>query len=94
MVRTLTACLVLGLAASLAPAQSSAPPTPSAAPPAQSPTTLQVESQIVLLDVSVTNAAGKPVTDLRQDEFRITEQNLPQTIASFKPPFGPHHAHR
>ena len=86
MVRTLTACLVLGLAASLAPAQSSAPPTPSAAPPAQSPTTLQVESQIVLLDVSVTNAAGKPVTDLRQDEFRITEQNLPQTIASFEPP--------
>jgi VWFA-related protein len=45
-----------------------------------------VESQIVLLDVSVTDAAGKPVTDLRQDEFRITEQNLPQTIASFEPP--------
>jgi len=86
MVRTLTACLVLGVAASLAPAQSSAPPTPSAAPPALSPTTLQVESQIVLLDVSVTDASGKPVTDLRQDEFRITEQGLPQTIASFEPP--------
>jgi VWFA-related protein len=45
-----------------------------------------VESQIVLLDVSVTDANGKPVTDLRQNEFRITEQGLPQSIASFEPP--------
>jgi VWFA-related protein len=79
MRRILTACLVLGLGASLSPAQSSAPPT-------QPPTTLQVESQIVLLDVSVTDANGKPVTDLRPEEFRITEKNVPQTIASFEPP--------
>jgi len=84
MGRTLTVCLILGVAASLAPAQSSAPPAPSAA--TLQPTTLQVESQIVLLDVSVTDANGKPVTDLRPDEFRITEQGLPQTIASFAPP--------
>jgi VWFA-related protein len=45
-----------------------------------------VDSQIVLLDVSVTDAAGKPVLDLRPDEFRITEQNMPQAIASFEPP--------
>lgn len=79
MVRILTACLVLGITTSLSPSQ-------SAAPPAQSPTTLQVESQIVLLDVSVTDASGKPVTDLRPEEFRITERTVPQTIASFEPP--------
>ena len=73
MRRTLAACLILTIA-SLARAQS--------APPA----TIRVESQIVLLDVSVTDAAGHPVTDLRQDEFRITERKVPQTIASFEPP--------
>jgi VWFA-related protein len=84
MGRTLTACLVLSITTSLAPAQSSAPPPPSAA--TLQPTTLQVESQIVLLDVTVTDANGKPVTDLRPEEFRVTEQGLPQTIASFEPP--------
>jgi len=82
MGRTLTVCLILGAAASLAPAHSSAPPAPSAT--TLQPTTLQVESQIVLLDVSVTDANGKPVTDLRPDEFRITERTVPQTIASFR----------
>jgi VWFA-related protein len=71
------ACLLLSLLPSLALAQS--------APPAPTPT-LRVDSQIVLLDVSVTDAAGHPVTDLRQDEFRITERKVPQTIASFEPP--------
>src|ERR1035438_1372388 len=53
---------------------------------AQAPATLHVDTQIVLLDVSVTDASGRPVTDLRQDEFRITEKKVPQTIASFEPP--------
>jgi VWFA-related protein len=54
--------------------------------PGSSPATIQVDSRIVLLDISVTDAAGKPVTDLREDEFRITERKVPQTIASFEPP--------
>lgn len=58
---------------------------PSASP-AEPPATLYVESQIVLLDVTVTDASGKPVNDLRPDEFRIFENKVPQTIASFEPP--------
>jgi VWFA-related protein len=56
--------------------------------PAQAPSsaTLRVDTQIVLLDVAVTDANGKPVLDLRPDEFRITEKNVPQAIASFEAP--------
>ena len=59
-----------------------------AAPASQTvpPATLHVESQIVLLDVTVTDASGKPVNDLRPDEFRITENKVAQTISTFEPP--------
>jgi len=77
MRRIFTVCLFLCLAQSLASAQSSGNNPPA---------TLHVDSNIVLLDVTVTDASGKPVTDLRQDEFRITERKAPQTIASFEPP--------
>jgi VWFA-related protein len=53
---------------------------------AQPPTTLHVESQLVILDITVMDASGKPVTDLRPDEFRITEKSDPQTIMTFEPP--------
>ena len=76
----LASCLAVGVALSLAPVF--APAQSGSAPPA----TLHVDSQIVLLDVSVIDASGKPVTDLRQDEFRITERKAPQTISSFEPP--------
>lgn len=56
------------------------------APAAPQPSTLRVDSQIVLLDVAVTDASGKFVNDLRQDEFRIMENKVPQAIASFEPP--------
>ena len=51
-----------------------------------SPGTIQVQSNLVVLDVSVTDAKGQPVTDLRKDEFRVFEQKAPQTISSFEPP--------
>jgi VWFA-related protein len=53
---------------------------------AQPPTTLHVDSQLVILDVTLMDANGKPVNDLRPDEFRITEKGAPQTIMSFEPP--------
>jgi VWFA-related protein len=52
---------------------------------AQTPT-IKVESHIVLLDMSVTDAKGNPVLDLRPEEFRITEKKVPQKILSFEPP--------
>ena len=59
--------------------------TPST-PDADQPATLHVTSQIVILDVTVTDANGKPVNDLQPAEFRITEKGAPQTIMSFEPP--------
>lgn len=67
------ALLVLSLPATT-PAQT--PPTP----------TIKIETRIVLLDISVTDANGKPVTDLRPDEFRVYEKKVPQKIVSFEPP--------
>jgi VWFA-related protein len=52
----------------------------------QSTATIQVESRIVLLDVSVTDSKGNPVVDLRPDEFRVYEKNVVQKVLSFEPP--------
>jgi VWFA-related protein len=49
-------------------------------------TTLRVETQIVVLDVVVTDKKGNSVTNLTRDDFTILENKLPQTIRSFDPP--------
>ncbi|MBA3767167.1 MAG: VWA domain-containing protein [Acidobacteria bacterium] len=42
-----------------------------------------VEQQIVKLNVLVTDASKHPVADVRQEEFRVFENNVPQTISFF-----------
>lgn len=83
MLKGLCCCI---LASALCPpvpgaaAQQSAPPPPSdsaAEPPAP---TLSVTAREVLLDVSVLDASGHPVTGLRPSDFTITEEDAPQTI--------------
>lgn len=54
-------------------------------------TVLSVKSQLVVLDVSVTDAHGRQVTDLRAEDFRVSEDKRPQTIRNFEPP-SMHHA--
>jgi VWFA-related protein len=49
-------------------------------------TTLKVQTQIVVLDVVVTDKKGDPVTNLTRDDFAILENKLPQKILSFDPP--------
>jgi VWFA-related protein len=79
-----------------APAEG-APSQPLQAPPARSqaprsqPTanpngtyTLQSTARIVILDVVVTDAKGNIVTDLKKDDFKVTEVNEPQTILNFE----------
>ena len=46
--------------------------------------TLHITSRAVLVDVLVTDRNGKPVTGLKQDAFRLTEQGKPQTISYFE----------
>ena len=47
---------------------------------------LVVTSRMVVLDVAVTYAQGKPVLDLRKDDFRVYEDNVPQSILNLEPP--------
>ena len=84
---------------SQAPPQQQPPATPpaTAPPPAQSQPPSQPQQQdqqpppprirsginYVRVDAIVTDRQGNPVTDLKQEEFRIKEDGKPQTIDSF-----------
>jgi VWFA-related protein len=83
------------------PAQSPAAPSPTAsaasAPPAQEPTeTIRTGTQIVVVDVSVTDHSGNPVRGLKASDFALTEGKASQDIRHFEehgvnqqPPSGP-----
>ena len=43
----------------------------------------RVESELVLVNVVARDKQGKPVTDLKQDDFIVLEDGKPQKIASF-----------
>ena len=58
----------------------------STRPPAlldSSPVTIRVDASLVLIPVHVTNAYGKPVNNLPKASFRVSEDNIEQTIAYF-----------
>ncbi|MFB3921450.1 MAG: VWA domain-containing protein [Terriglobia bacterium] len=44
---------------------------------------LRSQTNVVLVDVRVRDKSGKPVADLTQDNFRVLEDGVPQTITSF-----------
>jgi VWFA-related protein len=44
---------------------------------------LRVQTNVVLVDVRVTDRHGNPVTNLTQDDFRVFEDGAPQKISSF-----------
>src|SRR5215472_13343632 len=43
----------------------------------------RVESELVLVNVVARDKQGKPITDLKQDDFTVLEDGKPQKIASF-----------
>jgi len=53
-------------------------------PPSQSTYTLQVNTRVVLTDVTVTDKNGNPVHGLPQSAFRIFDNKQPQQVASFE----------
>lgn len=59
-------------------------PTPSATPPpppaADSGDVITVDSRLVVVPVSVTDAAGEPVLGLKAQDFRVLEENKAQVI--------------
>jgi VWFA-related protein len=56
-------------------------PTQRTAPPV--PGTLRAQSEIVRIDVEVTDKSGKPIKGLHEDQFTITDNGKPQKISSF-----------
>ena len=55
-------------------------PTPTPPPPTDDGEVIKVNSRLVIVPVSVTNATGDPVLGLGVNDFRITEENRAQTI--------------
>ena len=56
-------------------------PTQRVIPPA--PGKLRAESEIVRIDVEVTDKSGNPIKGLREDQFTVTDNGKPQKITSF-----------
>lgn len=52
--------------------------------PGQSQPTFRSGVDLVRLDIRVTDAAGRPVTDLRQDEILITEDGIARPVLLFQ----------
>jgi len=73
------ACLVAGLSGGIAPRaqqpQSQGNPNDFR---------LSVETDLVVLHATVTNKAGRPVTDLQKEHFRVYEDKVEQQLKIFK----------
>jgi VWFA-related protein len=83
-VAALTFAIPYALAAQT-PAPSPSRPIGSQTIDTQQPTdTIKVSVQRVILDITVTDANGKPVTGLTQSDFHIAEDGAPQSIRSFE----------
>lgn len=79
--------LFVALSATAVRAQPAAPQAPPNAPPAQTPEPLpliRTYSNIVVIDVVVTDAQGNPVKGLPESAFSLTEDKKPQTIRNFE----------
>ena len=48
------------------------------------PYTLQVNSRVVLTDVTVTDKQGNPITGLTENDFRLLDNGKSQKLASFE----------
>jgi VWFA-related protein len=86
--RILLGGLGFGLMVALAPgvsarqSQTTAPPPQTASSDAQATFRSRIDS--VLVDVSVTDKQGQPITDLKASDFEVKESNKPQTVETFK----------
>jgi VWFA-related protein len=71
----------LTLVPAYAPAQQGNGPAPP--PPPISGSRLRAESNVVRIDVEVTNSSGKPIKGLHADQFQITDNGKPEKISTF-----------
>jgi VWFA-related protein len=64
-----------------APINTSVPPPPPA--PAKQSAVLRTSSDLVRIDVEVTDKSGKPVRNLKPEQFNVTDHGKPQKISIF-----------
>lgn len=57
--------------------------TQAPAEPGQPPLTFRVEANFVEVDAFVSDASGKPVSDLRASDFQLVEDGKPQMVSAF-----------
>ena len=81
MTRRLLSSVIL--AAAFAAALSAAQQPASSAPAEQPPLTFRVEANLVEVDAYVSDASGKPVTDLKAADFQLLEDGKPQQMSAF-----------
>ena len=62
--------------------QSATKTAPAAGNGAEQPV-LKVKTRLVIVDVVARNSKGEPITDLKADDFTITEDGKPQHISTF-----------
>src|SRR6186997_265435 len=82
MKRQLWCGLIAASLGSVALAQQAPAPAPSTET-GQPPLTFRVEANFVEVDAFVSDASGKPVTDLRATDFQVLEDGQPQMVSAF-----------
>ncbi|HEY3091816.1 MAG TPA: VWA domain-containing protein [Vicinamibacterales bacterium] len=75
--------LAASFAGVLMHAQQAPPELPAAAQAGQPPLTFRVEANFVEVDAFVSDATGKPITDLRAGDFQLLEDGKPQMVSAF-----------
>jgi VWFA-related protein len=79
------ACLPPAMASAQLHTPAPQPPRQTApAPASQGVTTLKVSVRRVVVDVTVTDSAGKPVRNLKAQDFKVFEDKAPQVVKSFE----------
>ncbi len=61
----------------------SSPPVPTESPKQNPAPVLRASSDLVRIDVEVTDKSGKPIKGLRADQFIVTDDGKPQAISTF-----------
>ena len=85
----LAAALLPGAIAARLTAQPAAQDAQSAAQQSGAQVRIRIPVNQVLVPVTVKDSSGRLVADLRQDEFRVFEDNIEQRIASFRAEVAP-----
>ncbi|MBZ5525749.1 MAG: VWA domain-containing protein [Acidobacteriia bacterium] len=81
---TLCSLLLALLLSAAASAQNSPPDSQSGQQPVyQSQSVIRATTRLVVVDLVATSADGTPVSDLKQEDFTVLEEGVPQNIAAF-----------